>query len=347
MYVQVEKENKSRAITNSVAQKKGEVRQDAGFVDNRPESRNPLIVKKVPNPTLQKKEEEPTNHRISCGMDNVFQRKVITMSKGTIIDSELINADGSAAKDGKTRKGAISGGVQHDGGTPGTPYAGQVKKWSKIDAPWVGGHIYKHQWGGGKTVGNVVVWPNTAENIWANTFENRVQTYIDSGQSTSIGVSWSRDDELIPSNTVAANTKSKLGTPITDQKKYDYVIRKAEIDRRIANSALSYIPTVIAGSCQGETVALGRTDTRVDDALVGTINQIKSKVDVFTKTYDNVKGKPHEDKTLTSAETEYNKSQSDQDKEKFDSIKEGYQDALTERGRFGNVTNTIDGQKLY
>lgn len=37
MYEQVEKpkENKSRAVTNSVAQKKSDVKQGFGFVDNR------------------------------------------------------------------------------------------------------------------------------------------------------------------------------------------------------------------------------------------------------------------------------------------------------------------------
>lgn len=66
MYEQVEKpkENKSRAVANSVAQKKNGVKQGFGFVDNRPEH----IVAR----SLQMKN---INEQSQLTKDGILQRK--------------------------------------------------------------------------------------------------------------------------------------------------------------------------------------------------------------------------------------------------------------------------------
>ena len=67
MYAQVEKpkDNKSRAVANSVAQKKSNVKQCFGFVDNRPE----VIAQK-------KLQEMVTNSPIQLNVSSIIQRAV-------------------------------------------------------------------------------------------------------------------------------------------------------------------------------------------------------------------------------------------------------------------------------
>jgi hypothetical protein len=78
MYVQVKKpkENKSRAVANSVTQKKSNVKQSFGFVDNRPKSNAQKKIQSQANDSsllpIQKKENNtglPEN--LKSGIENL------------------------------------------------------------------------------------------------------------------------------------------------------------------------------------------------------------------------------------------------------------------------------------
>ena len=70
MYAQVEKtkENKSRAVANSVAQKKSSVKQGFGFVDNRPEA---VVQKKMQNIVNKRSQAKQPN-----GLNGLSQKQL-------------------------------------------------------------------------------------------------------------------------------------------------------------------------------------------------------------------------------------------------------------------------------
>lgn len=264
-----------------------------------------------------------------------IQRAIIRTSKGTIIKSKLINANGSPAKDGKTRRGQIAGGIEHDDGTPGTNYAKNVKEVSKTDLGWTGGHVYKHQWGGGRTAGNLVVWPAAAESAWDHGFERRVQAFIDRGEETAIGVSWSRDDELIKKAPVMQNAKAK--TMGLDGTKALFVQQSAELDRRRANSALAYIPISIAGTSNAGGLSMGDSNTKASYAAIHAEGQIDAKIAVSADRYEKAIGKGHYGRLVGDTNKAFNKSEKMQRLGKLTELEMYKQDEEGHKGSFGNI----------
>ncbi|MFM2485204.1 hypothetical protein [Celerinatantimonas yamalensis] len=94
MYEQVEKpkENKSSAVANSVAQKKGSVKQGFGLVDNRPESVIQRRVQTLAIDSISQSFQKRVNNEAldsSTTEKEVFQRKVIVNDTEKDIDAIL------------------------------------------------------------------------------------------------------------------------------------------------------------------------------------------------------------------------------------------------------------------
>lgn len=92
MYAQVEKskENKSRAVANSVAQKKSNLKQSFGFVDNRPETslqrKNRTIIDNSSNSYYKSglSSNEIKNHGevVQCDTEFKFKKRQLTYNDG-------------------------------------------------------------------------------------------------------------------------------------------------------------------------------------------------------------------------------------------------------------------------
>ncbi|MFG6100313.1 hypothetical protein SPB21_34050 [Leptothoe sp. ISB3NOV94-8A] len=91
MYEQVErsKENKSRAVANSVAQRKKNTKQGFGFVDNRPEAIMQRKVQEVANSSQQ----EEKNAQLQTTTDNNTELRQQTIQKQIDIDGVLATED--------------------------------------------------------------------------------------------------------------------------------------------------------------------------------------------------------------------------------------------------------------
>ncbi|GEM_PF-4472804 len=236
---------------------------------------------------FQLKSKDSSGLKSSSPTGQTAQLAKITITKGNIIDS-VPNENFGKHPAATERRGQISGGRSHSGGTPGTPYAKNVTTWTRI-SDWKGGHVYKHQWGGGTTRGNIVVWPNDAENKWEKGFENPVQARINAGLRTAIGVSWTIDNEMVKGRDLTAPDQSKTGDSAA---KHSHLISSMEVDRRTANSALSYVPTLVAGHYESTSFLVPSAVTHWDVARRAAIDYIQKRIAINAGKYDKDHTKP-------------------------------------------------------
>lgn len=157
-------------LSRGIADSKPGSGQLKEFVDNRTKY---TTNSAMPNSTQYK-------HSNSTSLFPV-QLSRIWSSKGNIIRSVELPVE--KKKPGTFNRGQIVGGIEHKEGTPGTSFANDIVNMLDKGSPlrslgWKGGHLLKHQWGGGKTTGNVVAWPSVAENSWGLNFENRIESII-------------------------------------------------------------------------------------------------------------------------------------------------------------------------
>lgn len=139
MYAQLEKpkENKSRAVVNSVAQKKSNVEQ--GFVGSR------------------NREASPRRSQMT------IQRKPNNIDKKYKI---VLNADGKSTNPKGVRKNT----------SHATAINKLVSKKSFDSAEeLIGGHLHKREYGGEDNDANVVPWQQTCENSFSNDFEKKYE----------------------------------------------------------------------------------------------------------------------------------------------------------------------------
>lgn len=149
MYAKVEKpkDNKSRAVANSIKQKTSATKYSLGFNDKRPEAvaqcRLQEIIKN--GSTVQCKPNNITNHRNTLTMDGTGG------GEPQIVNAPAQRANRSVAYPINTM---IELGIIESS-----------------DAPLTGGHLFKAEYGGNDDITNVVPWNDSAERAYS-TFEN-------------------------------------------------------------------------------------------------------------------------------------------------------------------------------
>lgn len=281
----------------------------------------------------------------------IVQRTSIWRSKGNILKSVPLS---ERSKDGKLRKGKIIGGKDNVGSTPGTNYASRVKDFTKSSTEgWLGGHVYKHQWGGGITAGNVVVWPKAVEDKWSNEFEKPIEGIIEEREDNeiSIGTAWLTDNELI-SKDVIINDPQISGCVVPDKKKY--LKYCTENERRDVNEALSFIPIVISGCFtnlsslsdlipQKKNITIGSGETLVYSAVEKAKKQIcTNRIKKFGEDYDKLYKIPKKENNPSvldmAKEREKRKYKSDWLRQIRDYRLRCREDEQERKGRYGCLT---------
>lgn len=317
-YSKEQRNQLSRVIANSETGS----RQLKGIVDNRKQNGLYNLFQNI-----QLKKEESCNNTL-------MQLSPIWSSKGNIIKSNELSVVGS---DGKKNRGQIVGGKIHDSGTPGTTYAGNLKDVLlgdlKTKEDWKGGHLFKHQWGGGATAGNIVVWPGKAEQDWGENFEDNIDKIIQKEVNCdiAIGVSWLRDDELIQKDKIDLDSK------------VPYVNYAMENERRRVNKILSYVPFVVAGSytklgSDGDTgeYLIDSNETKVNEAVNSAITKIQSeRKPKFENEEKSLKDKDFWPAKINSAKETYDKNIEEQNRMSIAAIRI---DEEEHKGKFGNFT---------
>lgn len=312
------------------------------------------IKQQVSAPAVQRLE---SGHSGMALQDNrpgsVAQLAKRTITKGTIIDS-VVNEKASS-KGAKPLRGQISGGVSNAAaGTPGTRFAGDVAGWAdRSDSKhWMGGHVYKHQWGGAVNNANIVVWPQAAESLWASGFENSVESNIDRGLHTAIGVSWTVDDEMVTPHDMPAipqvasaaaassaddSAASSAPAMITSPEQRVYVARTTEIERRKANEALSYVPEVVAGHCNSRTTVFGSDITAWDFAKAGAIANMHHVMTGKAAEYTEEHAKGHFARKVQGQQAAVAVNPATRSNAKYEAA---YEQEMEHKGHFGNVRIT-------
>jgi hypothetical protein len=172
MYAQVEKpkENKNRAVANSVTQKKSNAKQGIGFVDNRPETIAQKKLQGVVNNSSQGKQIAQMQSMTNVnGMPMNHNAGIIQRVATVNVTNTTDNYDS-----GWIQAETLSTGV--DSG----PRAEAQAVANIAGGTWVGGHMVNDCLGGHGGFGNIV--PITAAmNNRHHTIENAAQNIVGNG----------------------------------------------------------------------------------------------------------------------------------------------------------------------
>ena len=102
MYTRVAKteKNKSKAFANPVSQRKSNVKQGFGYVDNRPESITQRKLQEMVNNSAQDRESQKSDK-------TVLQREKVTLEQGESVGKVVYSSDGKIKGKAKTYKGIV------------------------------------------------------------------------------------------------------------------------------------------------------------------------------------------------------------------------------------------------
>jgi hypothetical protein len=162
-----------------------------------------------------------------------------------------------------------------------TPESSKAKAILKIK--WVGAHIIKRAWGGEDNMLNVVSWPQDAEDMWATSFEDPLDSAFASNRTSSEAVqtSFSKDDEAISSVMLEQIISKQLAgkdNVIGDQDWLKIVRQKAELARINYNRAIEGVPIKASGRSDLGSSNLSSSDTKHEEIKAAAIEKLANLV---------------------------------------------------------------------
>lgn len=238
MYAQVEKpkENKSRAAANAVAQKKSDVKQGFGFVDNRPETVAQRILQKIAN--------------------NNSQVATTQLKPKNIKDTHTLNVD-NAGLITNAEAGRVDPPVSYPLNT-----AIDLGLLNSKSGAAVGGHMFKREYGGLDNYTNVVTWSEKSEQSFTD-FENEYLVKARADASGKGGVARQVKtnatftnhrvnlndvklaDKVKPDGTVIDNRTIRNASTSTDTKAARHLLTK------VISGAMESIPEAVTVTSKG------------------------------------------------------------------------------------------------
>ncbi|MDG0803407.1 hypothetical protein [Pectobacterium polaris] len=169
MYSQEEKpkENKNRAVADSITQKKSNVKQGVGVVDNRPEAIAQKKLQELMNDSPQRKHITQLQSMTNVNGKSASQNTGVIQRVQTMTITNTVDNYDSGWLQAETQSTGVGPGPRLEAQTVAQIAGGY----------WIGGHMVNDRLGGGGGFGNIVPITSSMNNQH-HTMENAAQNIV-------------------------------------------------------------------------------------------------------------------------------------------------------------------------